>query len=138
MGAHNFVLAVLPHDGSLGEVEEVAFGLNSPLAVIDGRGTCFDVRHLFNVSNGWRLSAVKWAEEGEGIVAHLSETIGAHRRFETLGFEIELSSATLCDNLERPMLDLRVSVSGATVTIRDLRPFEIICLLVHVCDAKHC
>ncbi|HET9076642.1 MAG TPA: glycoside hydrolase family 38 C-terminal domain-containing protein [Acidimicrobiales bacterium] len=125
-GHHRFAYALLPHPGDLradGRVVEEAEAFNLPLEVrpasVPGPGRVMAVDRP-----GVSVEAVKWADDGDGVVVRLCEVHGSRGRATvTAGFDF--ASVHTADVLERRRD--RLDADGRSFTIA-LRPFELVTL----------
>ena len=128
-GRHRFAYALLPHPGDLrgdGRVVEEAEAFNLPLLVragsVPGPGSVVAVDRP-----GVSVEAVKWADDGDGVVVRLCEVHGS-RGPVTLTAGFDFASAWPTDLLERPVPpEGRFEARGRKVTV-DLRPFQLVTL----------
>ncbi len=139
MGQHEFTYSLYPHLGNWQEAEthRRAYELNYPLQVVLteahpgplGREGSF-VR--LEAGAGVVLSAVKNAEQGEGIVVRMYELFGKKTSVR-LCFADNVLAAHETDLLERPIA--AVPVSAKTVAT-EVSPFEIKTLLVRFASQR--
>jgi alpha-mannosidase len=149
-GEHRFTYALLPHGGSFAEagvVQRAAELGITPEArfteaaavpdISQGRtaATSGDSRSTLvsSSSPGVVVSAVKPADVGDGLVVRLYEAWGGRRRTR-LKVAVPVAQAQRADVLEQPQPDgdvpFVVEPAGATVLDLELRPFEIVTLLL--------
>ncbi len=133
MGEHRFVYSLYPHRGTWQQAEthRRAWELNYPLRVVltkAHRGPLGTRGALVVVegSAGVMLSAVKQAEEGNGLILRLCELFG-ERTPVTLRFRQEVREAWETDLLEQRTKALPAARRAVSV---ELMPFEIKTLLV--------
>lgn len=140
LGTHRFAYALLPHEGLAaalrrpGSVTDEAEGFNlglravavpggqAPPPLLPARGSVVEV-------TGAMLSAVKQADDGNGIIVRFYESAGAHLRATVrlgTGAGGPLEAATRTDSLERDGEPLPLGEGGAVEL--DLRPFELVTL----------
>lgn len=131
-GHHRFTYALLPHPGGLAESEvtEEAEALNQglravPAAPASGRLPARASAVQLD-KRGVMVSAVKLADEGEGVVVRLWEAYGG-RGPVTMRLAAPAAAACRTDLLERDLEPLQV-VDGAVRLA--LRPFELVTVKV--------
>lgn len=123
-GRHEFAYALFPHAGDLatGGVVAEAHAFNSPLRVVPAGGARSANVSLVEVDDpGVVVTAVKRADDGDGVVVRCYEAFGGRRQAQ-LSYR-GASSVERTDLLERPASE-QVESDGATALL-DLRPFEI-------------
>lgn len=128
-GRHEFAYALLPHDGDVvtGRVASEAHAFNSPLHVVPaGTGSAtLPAQHSFVTVDDPAavVTAVKQADDGNGVVVRLYESTGGRRT-------ARVSCAGLTphrvDLLERA-LDVPLPLDGHAAVV-SLRPFEVVTL----------
>jgi alpha-mannosidase len=81
-GEHQFTYALIPHAGDFfsGDTARLAFDLNSPLMVSEGKGVPAHFCVLESQDPGVHIDALKWAEEGKRAVLRVHEYAGGHRK----------------------------------------------------------
>ncbi|MBV9660729.1 MAG: alpha-mannosidase [Acidimicrobiales bacterium] len=124
-GRHRFAYALLPHLGDLrqGRVVEEAEAFNLPLAIRSG--TRAGPGQIVTVDRpGVSVEALKWADDGDGIVLRLCEVHGS-RGPVRVSLAKPFASVRRADLLERVTDEL--TPEGRTVTVH-LRPFELVTL----------
>lgn len=126
-GRHEFVYALLPHEGdfSAETVVHEAYNLNVPLVVAPlPRGSVEGIpaAGFCSVSNpNVILDTVKKAEEDNAVVLRLYEA-GKTRGQATLEFERPLAEVNECNMLEKHERSVRFKEKTVTVAFR---PFEV-------------
>jgi alpha-mannosidase len=125
VGRHEFVYALMPHPGDFREagVIEAARDLNSPLRVVNGRGSRSPHRQLFSLNTRQViLEAVKRAEDSDAVICRLYEAWGG-RCSAQLKTSLPVRRAWRADALEneRELLELRDGVVELS-----LEPFKIV------------
>lgn len=135
-GAHRFRYGLLPHTGTVatGGVVDAAIAFNSPLivgpAVATPSSAPTDWAFLTTAGLPVTVGALKRAEDGSGLILRLHEPIGARGRIQ-LQFTVPLRSVTRVDLLEAPIDGAApVALSDHTEVTVDVRPFEIVTLLL--------
>ncbi len=128
-GRHRFAYALLPHPGDLrtdGRVVEEAEAFNLPLAVRPG--SVADPGRVVALDRpGVSVEAVKWADDGDGVVVRMCEVHGS-RGAVTLTAGFDFSSVCATDLLERPLTSPPpIEHRGRRVTVH-LRPFQLVTL----------
>jgi alpha-mannosidase len=138
-GWHRFTYSLLPHAGDLvsGSVVDAGIDLNVPLEVTAVPGGISQGGRPARFSSlrfdrpGVVLSALKPAESGDGLVLRFYE---AHGSRGPVGIDLALpvARANRADLLEREgeSVDLLSTDAGTHLDI-DLRPFEIVTLVLH-------
>lgn len=106
-GEHVFTYALLPHSGDWfeGSTVQEAWSLNNPISIIQGVSASGALRSLFTLSAAHvMVDAVKWSEDGTGIIVRVHEFAGARGplTMET-GFNVTTWQET--DLMERPIGD---------------------------------
>ena len=132
-GLHRFSYALLPHPGDLrleGRVIEEAEAFNLPVVVREAAGET-PGRVIALDRRGVSIEAVKWADDGDGVIVRLCEVHGSRGPLEvTVGFGF--GSVETVDLLERPLAPddpRRKPVTGEGGAVRlSLRPFELVTL----------
>jgi alpha-mannosidase len=139
-GLHRFTYSLVPHAGDLvaGRVVDAAIELNVPLEVAAVPGGSSDGARPARFSAvrfdrpGVVLSALKLAESGNGLVLRFYD---AHGSRGPVGIDVALPVARACraDLLEREgeSVGLLPTEAGTHLDL-DLRPFEIVTLLLDV------
>jgi alpha-mannosidase len=125
-GVHRFGYALLP-GATIGDAVREGYRIHLPARHAEAGGT---ITPLVEVDRpGVVISAVKLADDGSGdVVVRLYEAEGARSR-TTLTANFDLTTATACDLLERPLAAAEPpAVSGAGGIELSLRPFEIVTL----------
>jgi alpha-mannosidase len=125
-GVHRFGYALLP-GATIGDAVREGYRIHLPERHAEAGGT---ITPLVEVDRpGVVISAVKLADDGSGdVVVRLYEAEGARSR-TTLTANFDLTTATACDLLERPLAAAEPqAVSGAGGIELSLRPFEIVTL----------
>ena len=133
-GEHRFRYALLPHGGSFpdaGVVQraaELGIAPEARPAGPAGSGEQPATASLVtSTSPGAVVSAVKRADEGDGLVVRLYEAWGGRRRTQ-LRLAHPVGRAQRADLLEQPQSD--VELTDPTTLDLELRPFEIVTLLL--------
>lgn len=123
-GRHRFTYAFCPFDsGDLAKVVREGYRLNNPLRITDG----VHLDSLATVADGGVvLETVKRAEQGDGVVLRLYESLG---RATTTAVRVSLpyGAAHETDLLERPL-------STADLERLEFRPFEIKTILLETAE----
>lgn len=112
-GHHRVTLAVLPHPAGLHEVIHEAEALNLPLRVITGEATTLAAPLVTVDHPGVLASALKRADDGDGLVLRVWEAVGARATLGTLP-----ATRVRSNGLEEPIAE--PEAGGAR-----LRPFEL-------------
>ncbi len=127
-GLHRLGYALLPHPGDLrldGRVVEEAEAFNLPIVVRPGAPAGPGAGRVLAVDRpGVSIEAVKWADDGDGVIVRLCEVHGSRGPAGlTTGFDF--ASVTQVDLLERPLTPLPHDGRAVRLT---LRPFELVTL----------
>ena len=125
-GHHRFGYALLPHAGDLreGGVVEEAEWFNLPLLV--RKGVAGTEGQLIEVDRrGVSIEAIKWADDGEGVIVRLCEIYGS-RGPARVKLNVAHGGVQRTDLLERNIEEVPVSPLG--VVELPLRPFELVTL----------
>ena len=136
VGVHRFTYSVLPHVGGVGEarVEQRALDLNEPAVYFPARSTgsgVFASRGFCTVDGPAIVSAVKPAEDGNGIIVRVYEPYGSRGRV-TLNFERSVESFCECNHLEESLgsNERKVEVGERSIsyyaTPQQVRSFKIL------------
>jgi alpha-mannosidase len=132
-GEHDFTYAFFPHTGNWveGNVTAEARALNAPLVAVPVDAEA-DSRPAFLTSTGVAvgLATLKQAHDRDGIVVRVYEEHGDRGR-ASLTFDRPVRSAQRVNLLEENAEGSEIAVNGATVAF-DVRPFEVVSLLVQV------
>jgi alpha-mannosidase len=127
-GEHVFTYALIPHQGDWleGGVSELAWDLNSPLRVSEGKpaNPTFSLFHFS--SSGVQVDAVKKAEDSDQIVLRLHDFSGG-RRSVSIESERQIVRWQECDLLERPSGEVQTSPFTF-----ELKPYEIKTFLLYL------
>ncbi|HEV7757571.1 MAG TPA: alpha-mannosidase [Acidimicrobiales bacterium] len=133
-GEHRFRYALLPHGGSFPEAgvlqraAELGIAPEARPVTSAGPGDRTSESSLVtSTSPGAVVSAVKRADEGDGLVVRLYEAWGGRRRTQ-LQLARPVSRAQRADLLEQAQSD--VELTDPTTLDLELRPFEIVTLLL--------
>jgi alpha-mannosidase len=124
-GRHRFAYALLPHPGDLraGRVVEEAEAFNLPIGFVAGQPD--GPRRVVQVDRpGVSVEALKWVDEGDGLILRLCEVHGC-RGPARITLERPFTAVERADLLERSIEPL--PHDGSTVTLQ-LRPFELVTL----------
>jgi alpha-mannosidase len=124
-GHHDFAYALLPHRGDLreGRVVEEAEAFNLPIGFRPGQVAA--PGQIVSVDRpGVSVEAVKWADDGDGVVVRLCEVHGA-RGPARVRLNLPFAAVEKTDLLERPLCE--VAIEQGTVVL-ELRPFELLTL----------
>ncbi|MFC5647887.1 alpha-mannosidase [Paenibacillus solisilvae] len=128
IGEHDFVYALLPHEGDWyagGTVQE-AWSLNNPLTCIEG-GADLRSFSMFKLSvPNVMVDAVKKAEDGRQLVLRIHEFAGLRTQFK-IGSDQHILSIKECDLMERNIRE--EDFQGAEIV---LKPYEIKTFLVRL------
>jgi alpha-mannosidase len=120
--------ALLPHAGDLRPVVAQAYALNAPIVLRPAGGDRAVRVGLVEIDEpGIVVEAVKRADESDGVVVRVYESLGGRRR-GALRTVWPVSEVTEVDLLERPIGEA-IPVTGDRVDV-ELRPFEIRTLLL--------
>jgi alpha-mannosidase len=130
-GHHEFAYALYPHPGGVGDggVIDQAHAFNTPLRIrsIEGSDGRLPSRHRLVEPDGpgVTITAVKAADDGDGMVVRLHEAFGGARR---VGLAVAGAiSAERVDLLEEPLDGPPLEVIDEVVQL-DLRAFELVTL----------
>ncbi len=124
IGHHSLTYSVFPHPGDWKEAEAWKRGheLSSPLRIIDGPSS--NRRSWAAVdAPGVDLSALKRADDGEGLVVRLVEMHGRRVRFG-IDFGFKAQELRKCDLRERPIGRKPIKVVKGRASL-ELAPHEI-------------
>ncbi len=131
-GRHRFAYALFPHAGppTSGRVIQEAHAFNAPLRVIPlaaGPGGVHPARHSLVEPGdpGVVITAVKAADDGEGMIVRLHEAFGGRRRVR-----LRIPGATQVDRvdlLEQPTAHDPPAVLDEAVELAP-KPFELVTL----------
>jgi alpha-mannosidase len=120
--------ALLPHAGDQRPVVAPADALNAPIVLRPAGGDRAVRVGLVEIDEpGIVVEAVKRADESDGVVVRVYESLGGRRR-GALRTVWPVSEVTEVDLLERPIGEA-IPVTGDRVDV-ELRPFEIRTLLL--------
>ncbi|MBA2276748.1 MAG: alpha-mannosidase, partial [Chloroflexia bacterium] len=132
-GAHRFTYSLFPHRGTWVEagVTHQARALNSPLVAVPAatdahKSDPFVTIHGLDLAFG----ALKRAHDRDALVVRVYEPHGARGR-ATLSFRPVIRSVRRVNLLEEELDDGQLPVSNQAVEL-DVRPFEVISLLIEV------
>ena len=126
-GRHEFTYSLYPHSGLWNEGETVRRGyeLNQPLRAYllsPSSGTLPPERSLLEITGkGVVIDSVKAAQDGEGWILRLYESLGQEERVELSLFSSP-ESVQECDLLERRVADVEVGEGKVPLLFK---PFEI-------------
>ena len=126
-GRHRFAYALLPHRGDLraeGRVVEEAEAFNLPLVFRAGTPGGDGGRVVGVDRPGVSVEAVKWADDGDGVVVRLCEVFGS-RGPVTVTPSWSFGAVHRCDLLERPAAEVPTADGALRL---ELRPFELVTL----------
>ena len=127
LGEHRFAYALYPHAGdwrAAGTVAE-AIAFNRPVLWSEGPVAPVLERPLAAAdAPNLAIDTLKPAEDGQGWVARLYETAGAHATVR-LSFGVPVSRAWISNTLEDRLEALAIEDGGLTLS---LRPFQIVTL----------
>jgi len=127
IGRHRLAYSIFPHAGEWGQAEVWKAGhqLNHPCLILKASPPKHRRSWLSVDSPGIDVSAVKGAEDGQGMIVRLVEMLG-----RKVDVEIEAgwktSKVTRCDPRERPVSEVIHLVSGKTTVTAN--PHEIVTL----------
>ena len=124
-GEHHFTYSLYPHTGDAHhcDAEREAFYLNDPIRVY--AGTHLSMQLLGIAWDCAALDAVKWAENGSGIILRLHEYKGARGKI-VLEPRFAWSGYCETDLMEKPLEELHAPAEQITL---EFTPFEIKTLL---------
>ncbi len=125
MGEHFFTYALLPHEGRLGqETFTQGIMLNHPVLCVPGAIKKQIGRFLKKNCDAVRIDAVKPAEDGDGYVVHLHESIGGKASVD-LTSDYVIKAYAPCNLLE----EYSEKIEGNTIHA-EFGTFEIKCFRI--------
>ncbi len=137
VGGHRFTYSLMPHGGDwrAAGVDREAHALNTPMRAhplapgqSGGLREWAPVRLATDGAAGIVVSALKRAEDGDGLILRLVETHGGRGRV-TIEWGLPVSAVEPVDLLERPMNAAGFTHAASTTSLQ-LRPFQIASLRV--------
>ncbi|HEX4863304.1 MAG TPA: glycoside hydrolase family 38 C-terminal domain-containing protein [Acidimicrobiales bacterium] len=125
-GHHRFGYALLPHAGDFREagVVEEAEWFNLPL-VVRTNVEATEGRLIEIDRPGVSVEAVKWADDGDGVIVRLCEVHGSRGRV-VVKLNVAHGAVRKTDLLERDREEVPVSAAGSVELT--VRPFELVTL----------
>lgn len=133
-GHHVFTYSLLPHTGDFREagVIQEAYSLNQPLMAAPLRGAADGLPAHFSLVQCSQpniiIETVKQAEDNNDLIVRLYEAFD-QRCTAKLTFGIPFRSVQVCDLMENPIPDAKLSVQGQAVTF-PVGNFEIVTLRI--------
>jgi alpha-mannosidase len=127
-GSHEFTYSLLPHSGDFleGMVNEEAWSLNSPLAVLAGELEDTLLMDLVS-DDAVMIDAFKLAEDGEGIILRLHDHTGGKRKI-SLRPNFEFDTWQEVNLLEKPLGDSKENTDREICL--ELGAFELKTILI--------
>ena len=121
MGAHSFTYSLLPHTNDLPAVMAEAAALNLPPHILTGKAA--DTRRVVRLAGeNVQLDACKRAEDGDGFILRLHETMGGKAN-TVVTSDFGIKRFAPCNLLEDAIGN---TVAAKSIPVA-LKPFEIQC-----------
>lgn len=130
MGEHTFTYSLLPHTGNAatGNTIQEATALNLPAVSTPGALSRPGAQLITLNTAAVVVDAVKWAEDGDGLIVRLHECRGARHRV-SLGSAYNLRAFAPCNLLEE---NLAQPTPVNRIFEIDIKPFEIKVFRLHI------